>query len=128
MLYGVLLVSAVQQSESVILLLYCLISSVLSDSLQSMDCSPPGSSVPGKNVGVGCHTLLQGIFLTQGLNLSLLCLLHWQVGSLPLVPPGKPTSPPVLLGIYENRPFPCLKEMHGHDSHARVEVTHGGST
>ena len=35
-----------------------------------MDCSPPGSSVygdsPGKNTGVGCHTLLQGIFPTQG--------------------------------------------------------------
>ena len=26
----------------------------------------------------------------QGLNLHLLCLLHWQVDSLPLVPPGKP--------------------------------------
>ena len=25
-----------------------------------------------------------------GLNLSLLCLLHWQAGSLPLVPTGKP--------------------------------------
>ena len=37
-----------------------------------MDCSPPGSSVhgnsPGKNTGVGCHALLQGIFLTQGSN------------------------------------------------------------
>ena len=46
-----------------------------------MDCGPPGSSVhgdsPGKNTGVGCHALLQGIFLTQGLNLSLLRLLHW---------------------------------------------------
>ena len=31
-----------------------------------------------------------GIFPTQGLNPCLLCLLHWQVGSLPLVPPGKP--------------------------------------
>ena len=35
-----------------------------------MDCSPPGSSVhgifPGKNTGVDCHFLLQGIFLTQG--------------------------------------------------------------
>ena len=34
--------------------------------------SLPGSSVhgdsPGKNNGVGCHALLQGIFLTQGLN------------------------------------------------------------
>ena len=43
----------------------------------SMDCSLPGSSVhgdsPGKNTGVGCHALLQGIFLTQGSNpLSLL--------------------------------------------------------
>ena len=34
---------------------------------------------PGKNTGVGCHFLLQGIFLTQGLNLCLLCVLHWQV-------------------------------------------------
>ena len=54
-----------------------------------MDCSPPGSSVHGirhKNTGVGCHALLQGIFPTQGLNLCLLCLLHWQAGSLPLTP------------------------------------------
>ena len=27
---------------------------------------------PGRNIGVGCHFLLQGIFLTQGLNPSLL--------------------------------------------------------
>ena len=27
---------------------------------------------PGKNAGVGCHFLPQGIFLTQGLNLDLL--------------------------------------------------------
>ena len=45
----------------------------------------------GKNTGVGCHALLQGIFPTQGLNSHLLGLLHWQVGSLPLVPPGKPS-------------------------------------
>ena len=51
-----------------------------------MDSSPPGSSVhgdsPGKNTGVGCHSLFQGIFPTQGLNPHLLCLLHWQMGSL----------------------------------------------
>ena len=35
-----------------------------------------------------CHALLQGIFLTQGLNPSLLCLLHLQVGSLSLAPLG----------------------------------------
>ena len=39
---------------------------------------------------VHCHALLQGILATQGLNLSLLCLLHWQAGSLSLAPPGKP--------------------------------------
>ena len=44
---------------------------------------------PGKNTGVGYHFLLQGIFPTQGSNLSLLCLLPWQVGSLPLAPPGQ---------------------------------------
>ena len=33
---------------------------------------------PGKNTGVGYYFLLQGIFLTQGLNSCLLCLLHWQ--------------------------------------------------
>ena len=44
---------------------------------------------PGKNTGVGCHFFLQGIFLTQGSNPRLLCLLHWQVNSLPLTPPGK---------------------------------------
>ena len=38
-----------------------------------MGCGLPGSSVhgdsPGKNTGMGCHALLQGIFPTQGLNL-----------------------------------------------------------
>ena len=50
-----------------------------------MDCSLPGSSVhgdsSGKNTRVSCHALLQGIFLIQGSNLCLLCLLSWQVGS-----------------------------------------------
>ena len=40
-----------------------------------IDCSLPGSSVhedsPGKNISVGCHALLQGIFLTQGSNWGL---------------------------------------------------------
>ena len=36
----------------------------------------------------GVGFLLQGIFLTQGLNLCLLHYLHWQAVSLPLVPPG----------------------------------------
>ena len=36
---------------------------------------------------MGCHFLLHGIFLSQGLNLSLL---HWQVDSLPLSHQGSP--------------------------------------
>ena len=63
----------------------------------SMDCSPPGSSSvqgdpPGKNTGLGCHTLLQGIFLTQGSTPHLLHLLHWQVWSLPLAHLGSPEN------------------------------------
>ena len=43
---------------------------------------------PGKNTRAGCHFLLQVIFLTQGSNPSLLCLLYWQPGG----PPGKPPA------------------------------------
>ena len=72
----------------------CLVTQPCPTLFYPIDCSPPGSSVhgdsPGKNTGVGYHALLQGIFCTHGLNLCLLCPLHWQVGPLPLVPPGKP--------------------------------------
>ena len=39
-----------------------------------MDYGPSGLpwNYPGKNTGVGCHALLQGIFLTQALNPSIL--------------------------------------------------------
>ena len=60
------------------------------------DCSPPGSSVQGvlqaRILELGCHFLLQWIFLIQGLNPCILCLLHWEEGSLPLAPPGKPQA------------------------------------
>ena len=50
-----------------------------------MDCSPPDSSVhgnsPGKNTGVGCHALLQGIFPTQGSNYSQILYQLSQQGS-----------------------------------------------
>ena len=59
---------------------------------------------PGKNSELGCHALLQGIFPTQELNLHLLHLLHWQAGSLPLVPPGKHfsyrTNITIIYGMY----------------------------
>ena len=43
---------------------------------QSSGSSVHGDSA-GKNTGVGCHAFLQGIFLTQGSNPCLLCLLSW---------------------------------------------------
>ena len=43
-----------------------------------------------QNTGVGCHALLQGNFPDPGIKPHLLGLLHWQTGSLPLAPPGKP--------------------------------------
>ena len=45
-----------------------------------VDCTPLGFSVLGgslgKNTGVDCHALLQGIFLIQGWNLCFMQLLH----------------------------------------------------
>ena len=58
-----------------------------------MDCSPPilcPWDFTGKNTGVGCHTLLQGISLTQGSNQCLLRLVHWQMDSLSLSHLGSP--------------------------------------
>ena len=55
-----------------------------------MDCSPPGSSVhrfSRQEYCSGFSLPSPGNFLMQGLNLLLLCLLHWQAGSLPLAPP-----------------------------------------
>ena len=45
---------------------------------------------PGKNTGVGCHFLLQGMIPTQGLNPCLLHLQHWQADCLPLSHLGSP--------------------------------------
>ena len=66
---------------------YVLSLSDMSDILQPMDCSPPGSSdhgdPPGKNIGMGCHTLFHT--LAQGSNPGLLSckqilchLSHWE--------------------------------------------------
>ena len=60
----------------------CSVASVISECLQIH--GPQSTRLLGpwdfswKNTGVGWHALLQGIFPTQGLNLLLLCLLHWQ--------------------------------------------------
>ena len=64
---------------------------------------------PGKNTGIGCHALLQGIFPTQGLNSCLLYLLHWQAGSLPLTPPGKPYIVCVCVCVCVCKSFSCVR-------------------
>ena len=75
--------------------------SVWSDSCDPMACSPPGSSVlgdsPGRNTGVGCHALFQGIFPTKGSNPGLP---HCR-DSLPSEPPGKLKSYSLLIQIQE---------------------------
>ena len=52
--------------------LECLVAQSHPTLCDPMDCMLPGSSIhgdyPGKNTGVGCHAVLQGIFPTQGLK------------------------------------------------------------
>ena len=71
----------------------CLVAQSCLTLCNPMDCSLPGSSVheysPGKNTGMGCHALLQGIFPTPGIEPSSPAL---QVDSLPSEPPGKPNT------------------------------------
>ena len=79
---------------NILILAGAYVASVMSDSLQLHGPQPTRLlwlwNLPGKNTGVSCHALLQGIFLTQGLNLCLLCLLHcrwilycWATGEAP---------------------------------------------
>ena len=62
----------------------------------------------GKNTGEGFHSLLSGIFSTQGLNP---CLLHWQVDSLPLSHQGSPTITLGAEGIRMNKTRNTAKEV-----------------
>ena len=75
---------------------YCVcvcVCSVMSNSLWSHELQPARLlcpwDFPGKNTGVGCHFLLQGIYLTQIKSVSTAL----QVDSLTLGPPWKPLSP-----------------------------------
>ena len=85
-----------QQSIQSPLLCECMLSSLrsvrLSDTPLTVACqAPPSTDSPGKATGVGCHVLLPGIFLSQGLKPRLSRLLNWQADSFPLAPPGKPS-------------------------------------
>ena len=71
-------------TDKLLLLVSC---SIISDSCDPMDCSPPGSSVLGFSrqeywSGLPCPP--SGDLPTQESNLCPLRLLHWQVGSFPL--------------------------------------------
>ena len=66
-------------------------STVRHQGMQSFRLLHPGD-FPGKHPGVGCHFLLQGIFLTQRSNLRFLHLLHCQADSLPLHHFGSPAN------------------------------------
>ena len=84
----------------------------------SVDCSPPGSSVHGILQVRGCHALFEGIFPVQGLNPPLLCLLHRQAGSLPLMPLGKPQL--MFMGVTKRQTlsegFPCFISFNPHNA------------
>ena len=70
---------------------------------------------PGTNTRVGCHSLLQGIFLSQGPNPCLFCLLRWQVGSLQLSHLG---SSELFLRISLNSPRSLLSFLFVQNSRA----------
>ena len=53
----------------------------------------------------GLLSLPPGDLPTQGSSPSLLSLLHWQVGSLPLVPSGKPTKAVAAVPVFSGAQF-----------------------
>ena len=74
----------------------CLVAQSCPTLCDHMDCSLPGSSVhgdsPGKNTGVGCHALLQGMFPSWESN------------------PGLPHCRPILCYLsHQGSPLPCLR-------------------
>ena len=85
----------------------CLLAELCPTLCDPMDYSPQGSSIhgisPGKNIGVNCHGLLQGIFPPQGSN------------------PGLPHCRQILCQLsYQGSP--------GHSPWGRRRVGHGSAT
>ena len=83
---------------------------------ERMDCSLPGSSIHGilqARSGMGCHALLQGIFLTQGSNQRLLSLLLWQAGFSTAITTWEPINVYIICHFLEtfierSKSFPSL--------------------
>ena len=99
----------------------------MSDCAIPTDHRPPASSVqdsPGNNTGVGCHFLLQKIFLTQGSKSGLLHCRRspaLQANSLPTEPPRKPSLWQMIClflntWVWESRCF-LLSQVNHVDSH-----------
>ena len=90
--------------------------SVVSDTLRPHGLQPTRLlhpwDFPGKNTGVGCHFLLQGIFLTQGSNPGLP---HCRQTLLPSEPPGKVPL------FFKGSTKTCLTA-HGNDSGRREKL------
>ena len=91
-----------------------------------MDCGPPGSSIRGilQAAILECCALLQGVFLTRGLNLHLLPALaggFFTTGATWEAPP---------LGYLElnNNAFPCSSQTPFSDPHSPTHAVSAGGT
>lgn len=95
---------------------------------RTMDLSLRLASATFRRTGLGCHTLLQGIFLKLGLSRRL----HWQASSFPLVLHGLPLGSPILKRSPETRlkgSLLTLKEIIGAlVSLCNLEVVQGFTT
>ena len=97
----------------------------MSDSCNPMDCNPPGSSA----YGIFQARILEWVAMPfsgdlphPGIQPMSLSLLHWQAGSLPLAPPGKP-----FLGLArEASPTPVLLPGKSHGRRSLVGCSPGG--
>ena len=102
-------------SISLTILCVCWVASIVSNSTRPYGLQPtrllcPWDS-PGKNTGVSWRSSSRGSSWPGDRIGVSLCLLHWQEGSLPLLPPGKPLwsyhsplffFPPITLDILQN--------------------------
>ena len=95
----------------------CLVAKTCLTLCNPMECSLPGSSVHGifQASILGCHFLLQGVFLTLGLSPCLLCLLQCRQILYPL---SHHEARPSLFLCILNTPFhfsePCMFDVGGY--------------
>ena len=78
--------------------------------LQIVACQAPLSvGFPRQEYWSGLPCPPPGDLPKPGIEPDLLCLLHWQVGTLPLVPPGKPNSvyEQGLVSLIRTHPLQC---------------------